>query len=110
MERSEREKRAEKLASEAERITRLLISRGATLVLAFGSFGRGDVGRASDLDLIAVIESDLPFIARLEELYRDILPKIGLDLLAYTPDEWAYMQHRSFIRRALSEGRVLHAA
>ncbi|HXF71167.1 MAG TPA: nucleotidyltransferase domain-containing protein [Actinomycetota bacterium] len=106
----EREERARLLAEEADRIVEALIRKGATLVVAFGSFGRGDVGRASDLDLIAVMESDLPFIRRLERLYEELAPRVGLDLLVYTPEEFAEVRGRAFIRRALDEGRVLHAA
>ncbi len=97
------------LAAEAERIVRALVERGATLVVAFGSFGRGEVGRWSDLDLIAVMES-LPFVERLVALYEELAPRVGLDLLVYTPEEFAGMKERAFIRRALEEGRVLHAA
>lgn len=99
-----------RLSAEAERIARLLAARGATLVVAFGSFARGQVGLASDLDILAVIESDLPFIKRLERLYMDLEPRVGLDLLAYTPREFEEMRERPFVRRALAEGRVLHAA
>jgi hypothetical protein len=56
------------------------------------------------------MESDRPFIPRLEALYLEIVPRVGLDLLVYTPKEWEEMRHRSFVRRALAEGRVLHAA
>ncbi len=106
----DRRERAEKLASEAERITGVLAERGATLVVAFGSFARDDVGIASDLDMIAVMESDLPFIERLDVLYRAISPAVGLDLLVYTPEEFEHMRERAFVRHALAEGRVLHAA
>lgn len=106
----DRAERSERLAEEAERITKLLVERGATLVVVFGSFARGDVGSFSDLDMIAVMESDLPFIKRLEELYVALLPNVGLDLLVYTPEEFEEMQHRSFVRHALAEGKVLHAA
>ncbi len=106
----DREERAKELAAEAERIAAFLAERGATLVLVFGSFARGKVRSWSDLDMIAVMDSDLPFIKRLGELYGEIAPKVGLDLLVYTPDEWQEMQRRSFIQRALKEGKVLHAA
>lgn len=106
----ERAERMQLLAAEAERIVRALVERGATLVVAFGSFGRGEVGRWSDLDLIAVMESDLPFVERLAALYEELAPRVGLDLLVYTPEEFAGMRERAFIRRALEEGRVLHAA
>jgi hypothetical protein len=42
-----REERAGRLAAEAERITQILVRRGATLVLAFGSFAREDVGASA---------------------------------------------------------------
>ncbi len=79
-------------------------------MLVFGSFARGRVRRESDLDMIAVMESHLPFVKRLDELYGEIAPRVGLDLLVYTPEEWEEMQRRPFVRQALAEGRVLHAA
>lgn len=106
----QRRDRGEKLAAEADRISGFLAERGASLVVVFGSLARGEVGIASDLDMIAVIESDLPFIQRLDELYREISPLVGLDLLVYTPEEFEHMRRRAFVRHALSEGRVLHAA
>lgn len=106
----DRAQRAEKLASESDRIARFLVERGATLVVAFGSFARGNVGIASDLDMIAVMESDLRFIERLDQLYRAISPHVGLDLLVYTPAEFEEMKGRAFLRHVLAEGKVLHAA
>jgi predicted nucleotidyltransferase len=106
----DRTERKSALTREAERITRFLVDRGATLVVAFGSFARDQVGSVSDLDIIAVMESDLPFIKRLDRLYGELVPSVGLDLLVYTPEEWEQMRHRSFIRQALAEGQVLHAA
>lgn len=55
-----REQRLRRLAAEADRIAGLLVERGATLVVAFGSFARGDVARTSDLDIMAVMDSELP--------------------------------------------------
>lgn len=101
---------ARKLAAVAERISSFLVDKGATLVVVFGSFARVEVRSHSDLDMIAVMKNELSFIARLDELYRGVVPRVGLDLLGYTPGEFEYMQHRSFVRRALAEGRVVHAA
>ncbi len=56
----DRDGRARQLAAEVERITALLVERGATLVLVFGSFARDRVRRESDLDVIAGMEGDLP--------------------------------------------------
>lgn len=104
------EERQIKLRAELDRILPMLVEAGATLVVAFGSFARGEIGGASDLDLIAVMESDLPFIKRLERLYLELSPKVGLDLLVYTSEEFEIMKQREFVRRALIEGKVLYAA
>ena len=104
------EERAAILTAESERLAALLVKRGAVLVVVFGSVARGTVAPTSDLDMIAVIESDLPFIARLERLYHELQPNVGLDLLVYTPREFEEMRVRSFVRQALTEGKVLHAA
>ena len=93
------------LAAEAERIVRALAERGATLVVAFGSFGWGDVDPWSGLDILAVMESDLPFVERLAELYEELAPRVGLDLLVSTPEEFERMKGRAFIQHALEEGR-----
>lgn len=98
------------LAAEAKRLTDLLAAEGAQLVLAFGSYARGTVGPHSDLDLLVVLDTAEPFIARLTRLHELLRPMVALDLVAYTPAELNAIRHRPFIRQALDEGVVLHAA
>ena len=50
------------------------------------------------------------YIKRLEKLYDQIKPCVGLDLLAYTSEEFEAIRERPFIRQALREGRVLYEA
>ena len=102
--------RSARLGAEAARITAWLVEHGATLVVAFGSFARGTVQRRSDLDMIAVMDSELPFIKRLVWIYENIGAEVGLDLLVYTPTEFDEVKRRALIRTALTEGRALHAA
>ncbi|MGH8908280.1 MAG: nucleotidyltransferase domain-containing protein [Egibacteraceae bacterium] len=98
------------LESEARRLTALLAAENAQLVLAFGSFARGTVGPRSDLDLLVVLDTEEPFIARLTRLHELLRPRVALDLVAYTPAELQAVRHRPFIRQALEEGIVLHAS
>ena len=42
--------------------------------------------------------------------YERIEPRVGLDLLAYTPQEFDAIRERPFMRQALQEGRVLYEA
>lgn len=79
-------------------------------MVAFGSFARGRPGMGSDLDILAVMESELPFVKRIDRLCTELLPRVGLDLLVYTPAEFESMKDSAFVRRALSEGQILHAA
>ncbi len=96
------------LECELERIVRVLREMGVQRIILFGSAAREKIAVWSDLDLIVVLDSDQPFIKRLGLLYERIQPRVGLDLLAYTPKEFEAIRERSFIRQALQEGRVLY--
>jgi predicted nucleotidyltransferase len=96
------------LERELERIVGILRQMGVQQIVLFGSAAREKITAWSDLDLIVVLDSDLPFIKRLGLLYERIRPLVGLDLLAYTPQEFEALRERPFIRYALQEGRVLH--
>jgi predicted nucleotidyltransferase len=106
----QRSKRQALLERELERIVQVLRQVGAQRIILFGSAAREDVAAWSDLDLIVVLHSDLPFIKRLGVLYERIEPRVGLDLLAYTPQEFDAIRERPFIQQALQEGRVLYEA
>lgn len=54
----------------------------------FGSYGRGDAGVGSDLDLVLVLsECDLPVWERLRPWDTSALP-LATDLLVYSRQEW----------------------
>ena len=86
--------------------------RGARKAIVFGSVARGEADEWSDLDLLIVADTPRPFLERyrdFESLY-DVWRR--LDLLIYTPDEFARMQAegRPFIDHVLREGIVIHEA
>jgi len=86
--------------------------RGARKAIVFGSVARGDADDWSDLDLVIIADTTRPFLERyrdFEGLY-DVWPR--LDLLIYTPAEFAQMQEegRPFIEHVLGEGVVIHEA
>ncbi|WP_456327086.1 nucleotidyltransferase domain-containing protein [Archaeoglobus sp.] len=101
--------RKEDLEKELKKLVeRLKRDKSVKFVLLFGSLARGDVGNASDIDLIIVKETDKRFLDRLDEFYEDA--EIAMDVLVYTPEEFERMKDRSFIRRAIKEGKVLYEA
>ena len=77
------------LESLARIVAEPLRAAGAKRAIAFGSYARGVADAWSDLDLVVVIETDLPTPERgrlLGDLY-DTLP-VALDLLVFTPPEF----------------------
>ena len=84
----------------------LLAAQDAHAAWIFGSYARGTARAESDIDLIVVAPTDRPFVER----FRDYLPAIanadvGVDLLVYTPEEFARMQaeERPFLVDALAD-------
>lgn len=79
-------------------------------VLLFGSLARGEVSSWSDLDLIVVKKTPKRFLDRIDEVLRLIDPKVGVDLLVYTPEEFARLcAERPFVRdEVLRRGKVLY--
>lgn len=66
-----------------------LAASGAERAVAFGSWAAGTADGYSDLDLVVVLETDLPRLERgrlLAELI-EALP-VAVDLLVYTPEEF----------------------
>lgn len=77
-------------------------------IILFGSVARGEVHRGSDLDLIIIQETDKKFLSRLEPFYRDA--RVAMDILVYTPEEFAAMAEGIFLKNALQDGVVIYEA
>ena len=78
-------------------------------IILFGSITRGDWDEESDVDIIIVYKTDKQFLERLEELYMSWdIPK-AVDILAYTPTEFAEMlSNNFFIQDAVKDGEVIY--
>ena len=100
------------LSEELDRIVeRLAALPDVRKIIVFGSVAERRVSSMSDLDVIVVMKSDKRFLERLDDLYRAAVPAVALDILAYTPEEYAHMKaHSSFLQGALKNGRVLYEA
>jgi len=96
------------LETELERITRELKQLGAEKIMLFGSYVSGHADLFTDLDIIAVLKSDLPFMKRIGFIYGEIVPRVATDILVYTPEEWQTVKEKPFFKKATAEGRVLY--
>ena len=104
------ERRRRDLSAELERITRALPDLAVKRALLFGSLARGEVRGQSDLDLILIVDTGEPFVERCARFYASLEPRIGMDLLVYTPAEFEAMKDRPFLRHALRDATVIYEA
>ncbi len=96
------------LRSEVERLAGELRRLGAKKIVLFGSMGRGRLDLFTDIDMLAVIESSLPFVEREIWIYRELMPRVAADILVYTEEEFEALKDGPFLRKALAEGVVLY--
>ena len=85
----------------------------AERIIVFGSFAGGlpeGIHEWTDLDLVVVAETRLPFHQRIQRLLERVRPKVGADVFVYTPAEWEHMKSQCpFIKEeVLKKGRVVY--
>jgi len=99
------------LESELRRYVDILATRvKPERVIAFGSLVSGEPHAASDIDLVVITRTALPFWKRLREMRRILQPRVSTDLLVYTPEEFETLrQERAFVRDEIAgKGRVVY--
>ena len=94
------EKRQALLHNELQRWLPLLINFfDPERIILFGSLNRGQVTEWSDIDLVIIQDTNLPFLKRIQQVLRLLHPKVGLDLYGIHPEEYATLvQERKFVR------------
>ncbi len=98
------------LREKRDEILRIAAKYGVRNVRVFGSVARGDIGGQSDLDLVFIVDTQERFPERCRRFYEALEPKVGMDILVYTPDEFEAMRHGHFLRHALLDGKVIYEA
>jgi predicted nucleotidyltransferase len=68
------------------------------------------VGEWSDIDLVVVKETDRRFLDRTKNVLQLLQPRVGVDVLVYTPQEFERLaRERNFVRTEIrGKGRVLY--
>jgi len=70
------------------------ISLHADQAWLFGSYARGEAGEDSDVDVLFVLESDLPRPKRIAHAYRVMRSwPVTKDIVVYTPEEFERWRH-----------------
>jgi len=108
---SEISRHPEFLQRELERYLSLLVGRPEVdRIIVFGSMAAGPMHSWSDIDLVIVQRTELPFLQRIHEVRRLLRPRVGTDILIYTPDEFESLcRERPFFQsEILGRGRVVY--
>jgi predicted nucleotidyltransferase len=104
--------RREKLAKSLDHILHVLTRQyEPEKVILFGSMASDEVSEWSDIDLVIIKDTSLPFLQRLKEVALLCRASVGVDFLVYTPDEFAQMvaERNPFIlEEIIHRGRVLY--
>ncbi len=103
--------RAEPLRAELVRFVGIVAADPHTRqIVVFGSLAHATLDEWSDLDVVVVMETDLPFLERVRRLQHRVRPQVAMDLLVYTPEEWAELREtRPFVRDEIAaKGRTVY--
>ncbi|PSB13041.1 nucleotidyltransferase domain-containing protein [filamentous cyanobacterium CCP2] len=78
-------------------------------IVLFGSWARGTASRRSDIDLFIVWNTDQPPLARMGQILSLLQDApLPVEVIVYTLDELEQRCYSPFIRRVLTEGKVLY--
>lgn len=100
-----------RLESELARFVDLMITRfDPHKIILFGSFAQDNPKVWSDIDVIVIRETDARFIDRGLEIRSAFHPRVGMDILVYTPEEFEHLcfEREFFQQEILKKGKVLY--
>ncbi|EKE21583.1 MAG: DNA polymerase subunit beta [uncultured bacterium] len=80
-------------------------------IILFGSAHDGNIREWSDLDLVIIKKTDKRFYDRISEVSRLIPHRVPVDLLIYTPEEFASMMRNNYFIRdeIVAKGKIIYA-
>lgn len=107
---------SKQLKSKVDKIVSLLAKKyQPEKMILFGSAAVGISHQDSDIDLVVIKKTDRRFYDRIGDVLHILwageeTPKIGVDVLVYTPDEFQEMSRQNyFIRNEVVEkGQVIY--
>ena len=79
-------------------------------IILFGSYCTGQMSEWSDLDMVIVKSTQAPFLDRTRQVLALLKPRVGVDVLVYTPQEFEQLsRERAFLRQEiLARGKVIY--
>lgn len=79
-------------------------------ILLFGSLATGNISEWSDIDLVIIKNTPQRFLDRTKTVLQLLHPKVGVDILVYTPDEFTRLaEERTFAQNEIMrKGSVIY--
>jgi predicted nucleotidyltransferase len=105
---AERKKLLEK---EITRCVNMLTEKSSSeKIILFGTLANGSVHEWSDIDLVVVERTQLPFFQRIKKIRKLLQPKVGMDIMVYTPEEFDRLctERLFFKEEILGKGEILY--
>jgi len=81
------------------------------MIIIFGSVAKGEARGQSDLDILVVMDTELPYYKRAPEVRRKLLGiPLAMDILVTTPEEFHTYKDddRSFIKDIVRTGKIAY--
>ena len=104
--------RKAQLEQELKRATEVLVREyQPQRMILFGSLAHGTVHEWSDIDLAIVKDTPRRFIDRIGEVLHVVHPRVGLNVVVYTPREVAQMEtrdHTFWVNEIVGKGKVVY--
>ncbi|HHV79020.1 MAG TPA: nucleotidyltransferase domain-containing protein [Firmicutes bacterium] len=82
--------------------------QGVVRISLVGSLARGRADLCSDIDLVVVMCTQMPFIERLRLIYGSLCLPVDVDVLCYTPEEFEELREKPFLKNLLRGEVVLY--
>jgi predicted nucleotidyltransferase len=103
--------RKQLLDEEMSRCVRMLTEQSSPeKVILFGTLANGSVHEWSDIDLVIVERTHLPFFQRIKKIRKIIQPKVGMDIMVYTPEEFDRLcaERPFFKEEIIGKGEIVY--
>lgn len=79
-------------------------------IILFGSVASGNIHQWSDIDLVIIEDTNLSFYERIKRIRKLLRPRIGTDLMVYTPVEFEFLCEKKpfFKNEIVGRGKILY--
>lgn len=104
--------RKQLLDQEMNRCLSILREQGSSAekVILFGTLANGTINEWTDIDLVVVEKTQLPFFQRIKKIRKLLQPKVGMDIMVYTPEEFDLLcSERPFFKEEIiGKGEIVY--